>query len=429
MADRLALLGGEPMVKEDVTAEWPQFDFNEKEALLETLESRSWYFGPKCREFEEVFAQFQDAQYGVACTGGTVALEGICRAAGIGIGDEVITSPYTFIGTCAAILKAGATVIFADIDLGSNNIDPDQIEKVVTSRTKAIMPVHFGGLACDMYRIQDVADRNNLVVLEDACHGWGAKYKDRGLGSWGLASGFSFQQSKNMTCGDGGIALTNDEVVADAIECSINAGRSRYDRAEERIRWGGNHRMSEFQAALLLCQMKRVNQHIDIREENVTILTRTLSDIDGIEPVHRIPEATRVSWHQFGARFISEAFEGISREVFMDAIQAEGVPVGSGYPEPVYKSSVFQHDWKKSSYKPFAWPLLKDSPDYLNLHLPNVEQYCKERITLSQRVLLASEVQMQNIARAFVKVRENAKDLKKTPKKFFQPKFPDRTKV
>ena len=113
----------------------------------------------------------------------------------------------------------------------------------------------------------------------------------------------------------------------------------------------------------------------------------------------------------------------------MDAIQAEGVPVGSGYPEPVYKSSVFQHDWKKSSYKPFAWPLLKDSPDYLNLHLPNVEQYCKERITLSQRVLLASEVQMQNIGRAFVKVRENAKDLKKTPKKFFQPKFPDRTKV
>ncbi|MCZ6634035.1 MAG: aminotransferase class V-fold PLP-dependent enzyme, partial [bacterium] len=209
----LAIMGGEPEVQENITAAWPQYDQGEKAAVMEVLESGAWYYGDKCRAFEEAFASFQSAKYGVACTGGTVALEAICRASGIGVGDEVITSAYTFIGTCAAILKAGATVVFADIDPTTNNLDPEEVEKRITPNTKAIMPVHFGGLACDLQRLLKIAEQNGLIVLEDACHGWGAQYQERGLGSWGVASGFSFQQSKNMTGGDGGIALTNDEAV------------------------------------------------------------------------------------------------------------------------------------------------------------------------------------------------------------------------
>ena len=201
--------------------------------LLRCWRAGAWYNSSKCQAFEETFAAFQDAKYGIACTGGTVALEMICRGAGIGVGDEVITSAYTFIGTCSGILKAGATVVFCDIDPDTNNLDVAEVESLITDRTKGIMPVHFGGLACDLQRLLDIAERHNLVILEDAAHGWGSTYRDRGLGSWGLASGFSFQQSKNMTGGDGGIALTNDEAVADAIGCATNVGRSRYGRTEE----------------------------------------------------------------------------------------------------------------------------------------------------------------------------------------------------
>lgn len=409
MAD-LAILGGEPEVKGAVAVDWPHYDAAEKQALKDVLESRSWYYAGKCRELEETFAAFQSARYGIACTGGTVALEAICRAAGIGVGDEVITSAYTFIGTCTAILKAGATVIFADIDPDTNNIDPDDVEKRITPRTKAIMPVHFGGLACDFKRLQAIADRHGLVILEDACHGWGAQYDGRGLGSLGLASGFSFQQSKNMTGGDGGMALTNDEAVADAIGCAVNSGRSRFDRAEKRMRWGGNHRMTEFVAAVLLCQLKRIPEHLEIREQNAAMLTRALSDVSGIEPIRRLPEANRVSWHVYGARYLPEAFEGVPRAAFLKAMRAEGVPMGTGYAAPVYKNSVFQQDWTEGDYRPFVWT--ENAQDYRTLHLPRAEQYCKERISLNQQMLLTSERQMRDVARAFVKVREQAKKLK-----------------
>lgn len=412
MSGKLAVLGGEPVIREPVAEPWPQYGEEEAEALVEVLKSGTWNYGAKCQQFEEEFAQFQDAQYGLVCNGGTGALEAICRAAEIGVGDEVITSPYTFHGTCLGILKAGATVTFADIDPETNNIDPAEIEKAITPRTKAIMPVHFGGLACDMERIQAIADAHGLVVLEDACHGWGARYKDRGLGSWGLASGFSFQASKNMTGGEGGIALTNDEAVADAIGCAINSGRSRFERAPEKLRWGGNSRMTDFLAAVLLCQLRRVEAQTEVREQNAAMLTRTLSQIEGIEPVKRLPEATRVSWHIYGARFVQEAFEGVSRETFMQAMRAEGVPVGGGYAEPVYRNPVFQTDWRASSYKPFAWTLRDDAPDYREMFLPKAEQYCKERLSLSQTVMLASEEGMRDVCRAFEKVRDQAKALR-----------------
>ena len=408
MADKLALMGGRPVVEGPVAEPWPHYDETEAEALMEVLESRVWNYGPKCQEFEEEFARFQDAKYGVVCSGGTSALEAVCRGAQIGVGDEVITSPYTFHATCLGILKAGAVVTFADIDPETNNIDPDEIEAAITPRMKAVMVVHFGGLACDMARIQEIADRHGLAVLEDACHGWGAQYAGRGLGSWGLASGVSFQQSKNMTSGEGGIALTNDETVADIIHCALYAGRSRYDRAPEHLRWGANHRMNDLTAAVLLCQLERVVEQTEIREQNAAMLTRTLSRLEGIKPIRRLPEATRVSWHIYGARFVQEEFEGVSRDLFMKALRAEGVSVGGGYSEPVYRNPVFQQDWKANPYKPFAW---EDAPDYRDLYLPGVEQYCKERISLSQTVMLASEERMRDVARAFEKVRDHAREL------------------
>ena len=140
------------------------------------------------------------------------------------------------------------------------------------------------------------------------------------------------------------------------------------------------------------------------------MLTRTLSDVDGIEPLRRLPEATRSSWHVYGARYFPEAFGGVSREAFVRAMRAEGVSMSTGYAEPVYKSSVFQQDWAQSDYKPFVWT--ETAQDYRSLNLPHAEQYCKERLSLSQRVMLASETQMRDIGRAFVKVKENEEKLR-----------------
>lgn len=401
----LALLTGNHVP--DPAPAWPLSDQLERDALLDVLDSKSWYNGDRVREFEQAFASMQDAKYGVACTGGTVALEAIVRAAGVGVGDEIITSPYTFIGTCTAILKTGAAIRFVDIDPDTNNLDIDQIEEAITPHTRALMPVHYGGLACDIERLLDICKRHDLVMLEDACHSWGAKYRDKGLGGWGVAGAFSFQQSKNMTCGDGGIAITDDEAVADAIGCAINQGRSRYDKADPRLQWGSNHRMTEFSAALLLAQMSRLPEHVEIREQNAGMLTRTLSNIPGLEPCKRLPGATVVSWHVYGGRYLEDEWDGLPRDVFVQAMRAEGVQVETGYPAPVYRATVFQQDWANSKdIRPFPWAGEDWVQDYRSLNLPKVEAYCQERIGLRHANLLISEQAMKQVCDAFERVRE-----------------------
>jgi dTDP-4-amino-4,6-dideoxygalactose transaminase len=407
----LALLGGSVAAEEAVTPGWPLRDDVERDAILDVLDSGSWYNGDRVKEFEETFAAMQNAKYGVACTGGTVALEAIIRAAGIGVGDEIITSPYTFIGTCGAILKSGAAPRFVDVDPETNNLDISEIEDAITTHTRAIMPVHFGGLACDIDRLLAICEKHNLVLLEDAAHCWGAKYKEKGLGSWGGASGFSFQQSKNMTCGDGGIALTNDIAIADAIGCAINQGRSRYDKADPKFRWGSNHRMTEFSAAILLAQMSRLPEHVEIREQNAAMLTRTLNNIPGIQPSKRLEGASVVSWHVYGGRYDAEAWDGLPRDLFIKAMRAEGVQVETGYAKPVYRETVFQQDWANSDIRPFSWAGEDWVQDYRQLNLPKVEAYCGERIGLRHAHLLLTEQAMKLVCDAFEKVRENRGEL------------------
>ncbi len=407
----LAILSAETTTPDRVPP-WPLSDDLERTALLDVLDSRSWYNGDRVREFEESFAAMQDAKFGVATTGGTVAIEAIVRAAGIGVDDEIITSPYTFIGTCTAILKAGAAIRFVDVDPDTNNLDIGQIEDAITSHTRAIMPVHFGGLACDIDRLKQICEARNLVMLEDACHCWGAKYRDKGLGAWGVAGAFSFQQSKNMTCGDGGIALTDDEAVADAIGCAINQGRSRYNKADPRLQWGSNHRMTEFSAALLLAQMSRLPEHVDIREQNAGMLTRTLNTIPGVEPCKRLPDATVVSWHVYGGRYLADEWDGLPRDIFVAAMRAEGVQLETGYPEPVYRATVFQQDWANSEdIRPFAWAGKDWVQDYRSLSLPKVEAYCQERIGMRHARLLASESEMKEMCDKFTKVYEHRREL------------------
>ncbi|MDD3927830.1 MAG: aminotransferase class I/II-fold pyridoxal phosphate-dependent enzyme [bacterium] len=199
---KLALLGGIPARKEPFAA-WPVIEAKDRDRLLEVFDSGKWWYGEKVKEFEEKYAAFQDAGYGVTCCNGTVALEVVLLACGIGAGDEVIVPPYTFMATASAVLKANAVPVFADIELDTCNLDLEDVARKITDKTKAIVPVHIGGLPVDMDAFLKLAKQHKLVLIEDACHSWGSKWQGKGTGAIGDCGVFSFQMSKNITSGEG----------------------------------------------------------------------------------------------------------------------------------------------------------------------------------------------------------------------------------
>src|SRR5918993_629709 len=226
MSNALALLGGTP-VRTKPFPTWPIYGKEEEQALLRTLHSGRWgkVDGSEVKTFERRFADAHAAKHGIAVVNGTVSLRIALLAAGIEPGDEVIIPPYTFFATASAVVEANATPIFADIDRATFNIDPAAIEASVTRRTRAIICVHLGGLPCDMDAIMAVAQRHGLVVIEDAAHAHGSAYKGRPVGAIGHLGSFSFQSSKNMTSGEGGIVVTNDDALADRCRMIHNCGR------------------------------------------------------------------------------------------------------------------------------------------------------------------------------------------------------------
>lgn len=226
MPDRLAIDGGTPAVTRPMPT-WPVHDHRERDNLLAVLESGRWgsITGDRTERFAEAFARFQGARHAVCTTSGSTALEAALEALGVGPGDEVITSTWTFIATAGAILTLGARPVFVDIDPATNTIAPDRIEAAIASKTKAILPVHIGGLPADMDGVVSVADRAGLPVLEDACQAWGASWHGRAVGTIGNLGCFSFQESKNISGGEGGMIVTNDRELFDRVWSIHNTGR------------------------------------------------------------------------------------------------------------------------------------------------------------------------------------------------------------
>ena len=215
MQTQLAINGGTPVVDivEAPWPKWPIYDEREEKALLDVLHSEKWWYveGTNGKLLEQEFAAYQNAKYGVACTNGSAALEICLRALGIGCGDEVIVPPYTFIATASAVLASGATPIFADIEGDTLNIDPLEIEKAITSRTKAIIPVHMAGRPADMDAIIALKEKHNLFVIEDAAQAHGAEWNGTKVGALGDMGTFSLQASKNLNAGEGGLIISNNE--------------------------------------------------------------------------------------------------------------------------------------------------------------------------------------------------------------------------
>lgn len=419
---RLAIFGGE-RVRNKPFPSWPVFDEREETALLDVLRSGKWWgysYGegvhstgrdegesPRHRvtEFQEAFASMQGAKYGIGCSTGTAALEISLKALGVGPGDEVIVPPYSFIATATAVLIVNAVPVFCDIDPDTYNLDPQSFERAITRRTKAVIPVHFAGMAADMDAILSIAQRHGLAVLEDAAHAHGATWKNRGLGSIGHAGTFSFQASKNMTSGEGGLISTNDREFAELCESLLWAGRKVGHEWYEHFRLGWNYRLTEFQGALLLVQLARLEEQNERRMRNATYLTTKLKGLPGIYPLALPSYATRHSYHIYIFRFGEEEF-GITRRQFLEALMGEGIACSSGYAHPLYKNAVFL----EKNFYPKGCPIqcghYDGQIDYRDFEklCPNVERACREAVWLEHRQLLGDEQDMDDIVRAVSKI-------------------------
>jgi len=401
----LAINGGAP-VRTAPFPQWPQGGEAEMEQLEKVLKAQQWgTLGDQALTFAKKFAAYIGVKHGICVNNGTISLELILRGLNIGYGDEVIVPAYTFISTGSAVAIAGATPVFADIESCTYNIDPASIEANITSKTRAIIAVHIGGRPCNMDKVMEIAKKHGLYVIEDCAQAHGSQWRDRKVGSIGHAASFSFQQSKNLTSGEGGAILTDDFELFKEFWHYHNSGRA-YELASEfggLMLMGTNGRMTEWQAAVLTAQLDKLEEQIDIRMENAAYLNKRLSQFDFITLLDPDHDITRNTYHLYIVKYNSKNSGGVSREKFISAMKAEGIPCSRGY-VPLYKMDAFMTDnFRKST---------GSNRDYSSLYLENTEKACNEEgLWIPGRVLLGSKKDMDDIIEAMDKIRSNSSEL------------------
>ncbi len=402
--NKLAIDGGPKTISKKFP--WPIFDESDVETVAAIVRSGEWA-NPDCKgsveAFEREFAAYCGSRFAVSCVNGSVSLRLALIASGAKPGDEVIIPPYTFIATASVVAEANCVPVFVDIHPDTYNLDPAKIEAAITPRTKAIIPVHFAGLSCDMDAIMEIAEKHKLTVIEDAAHAHGGEYKGKKLGSIGHAGSFSFQSSKNLTAGEGGIVVTDDENLYDMINSLRNVGRVKGGQWYEHHFLGCNYRITQLQAVLLSKQLQRLEQQTRLRDANGRYLAELVSGIDGISPLSRPSEATLHTNHLFIFRYDKSAFGGLPKAEFARQLAAEGVPAFMGYPEPLYKQPVFQ----KKNFLSYAIP---DQVNYTNVSCPVAEHACyEEGVWILQHAMLGTREDMEAFAEAIRKIQLNAR--------------------
>ena len=405
---KLAIKGGSP-IRTKPFPRWPYWDQNELNNLKEVIESGKWgsLQGNKVKTFAEQYASHHQAKHGICVSSGTVALSIAIKSVGIGCGDEVILPAYTFIASASAILDAGAIPVFVDIDPNTYNIDVAKIEEAITAKTAGIMPVHFGGRPVDMDSLLKIAQKHQLKIIEDAAQAWGSEWNHRKVGAIGDAGGFSFQASKNITAAEGGIILTNDDETAKFCRSYANCGRIEGGVWYEHYYLGGNFRMTELQAALLLAQFDRYPAMKSKREKNANYLSKHLSQIEGIEVLKNDPKITSNSVHLYIWRYQKKHFNDVPKSKFIETLQKEGLILSAGYSIPLYTQPVF----KNMAIGPRG-KRVDLGIDYTSYHLPETEKACyEEALWIPQSILLGEEEDMKDIVDAVVKVKENIGEL------------------
>lgn len=405
---QLAICGGAPVRTEPFTA-WPIFGEREEKALSDVLHSRRWFMAERLEAFEKAFAEYQQAEFGIAVSSGTTALQIALEAAGVGIGDEVIVPSYTFVATASAVALVGGIPVFVDIEPGTYNIDPAAAEAAITERTRAIVAVHIAGRPADLDRLTALASARGIRLIEDAAQAHAAAWKGQRVGAIGDLGTFSFQASKNLNAGEGGFIATNDRQLAERAWSLHNCGRSPQGAWYEHQMVGGNYRLSEFQAGLLLSQLESLDEQTERRSRNGQALRDALESIEGICSTDRDERITTHAYHLFVMRYAPEAFGGVSRDRFVEALNREGIPCSTGY-RPLYREPAFA---ARFADYPLESPYFGGRPDYGQVHCPITERVCaEEAIWLTQNMLLGEESDIADIATAIEKVQVNADQLR-----------------
>jgi len=392
---KLAIKGGFPVVAGGLKAKWPIFDDDDRKALLKVLDSGSWNNKVQIEMFATEFAHYHDAKYGLALGSGTAGLETGLRAGGIEIGDEVIVPALTFIATAYAVVLVNAIPIFVDVDPNTYCLDPDAVESAITPRTRAILTVHYGGYPSDMDRLMEIAERHKLFIIEDCAHAHGSEWRGRKVGAIGAAGAFSFNMSKSLTAGEGGIMITNSRQIS-----SLNFLHHR------------SSPMTAFQAALLRTQLKRLPAQVDLRYEAGEYLARELEKIGGVNPLKRDERITKQGYFFFIIRYDSSQFKDVSRDKFVQALHAEGIPAGTGFGAPLHKQPAFlEKNIGKGGY-PRNFCQYLDVVDYSKVSCPVSENAVQnEQITLDANLLLGGKPYVEAIIEAISKIKENIDEL------------------
>ena len=411
---------------------WPVVEERDAQAVADVVRSGLWGRlrpgASRTRAFEQQFAAYQGCAFGLCVSSGTAALEVALVSAGVEVGDEVIVPPYTFMATATSVLQIGAVPIFADIDPWTYNLDPLAIEGALTEKTRAIIPVHFGGLPADMDAVNAIARRHDLLVIEDAAHAHGGHHRSGMLGSLSNAAAFSFQASKNLTSGEGGCITTNDASIYNKAILYHDFWRGAVRREEDvdflpnRVNFpvlSWNYRMTEFCGALLLSQFDRLEGWAARRAENAAYLAARLAEIDGLANVRVDPFVVRNAVHIFLFKYLqSEAFKGLSRSTLVQALAAEGIPVSEGYFAPVYKHPIFQNARHGALRRGFPLTSAEYGRylDYRDVCCPEAERLCREEtLWIGQAPFLGTRQDMDDIADAFLKIQEHAAELLAAP--------------
>ncbi|TMV50195.1 DegT/DnrJ/EryC1/StrS family aminotransferase [Paenibacillus mesophilus] len=395
--EKLAVNGGTP-ARTTPFAAWPVVGEIELQLLKEVLESGKWggaggaakpNYEPKLPQMERKFAELQNAQYAVSVVNGTVAITVALQAAGVKPGDEVIVPPYTFIATASAALAYGIIPVFADIEEDTLLIDPEKIEPLITPKTKAIIAVHIAGTPANMTRLKEIAAKHGLALIEDAAQAVGASWEGQGVGSIGDLGTFSLQSSKNLNAGEGGIITTNNRDYWENAWSVCNVGRIPNGGWYQHERFGQNYRMTEFQAAVVLAQMTRLEEQMRKREGNAKLLDELLTGVEGIRLLKQDARITRHAYHLYMFKLDPAMAE---KDDFIKKVNAEGVPLAAGYIPLNRNKSIIETT--------AMWTGEERIYD-----CPVCERLCeKEAVWLTQNILLSDEQAIREVAHALQKV-------------------------
>jgi dTDP-4-amino-4,6-dideoxygalactose transaminase len=379
---------------------------------MEVLHSKDWCRssdGHYTTRFEETWARTLGAKYCVATSCGTTALYASLNALGVGPGDEVILPPYTFVATLNVILMQYALPVFVDSDRETFQIDAHKIEAQLTARTRCMMPVHLGGNPVDMDVVHAVAKKHKLSVVEDACQAHTGAWRNRRVSTLGDLGCFSFQASKNLNSGEGGAILTSDPGLQEFCKSFQNQGRGPAGAGFQYARQGSNLRMTEFQAALLLQQLTRLEEQSRVREQNALYLTSLLGEIPGISPARMYEGTTRNGYHLYMLRYDKAHFADLPRARFLEALAKEGIPCASGYP-PLNKEPFLKKALNSRAYRTiYSQREIVDWEERSGC--PENDKLCEEAVWFFQTMLLGPRRDMEQIAEAIRKIQKHAGEM------------------